>query len=278
MPIAKKTLDKIAALLKIPVADIEAANVAEKETELTIDDTLQSFTKVEIEGRDRIKYTEGKVAGEEMLTDNLKKDNGIDIPGKDAKKIIEEIKKKAALEANATPDAQVTELTKQLDTHKKALQKANEKTEQLETEKLTIQGDNKLLALFPKDRADTIADDEYLSLVKSKISIKKDGDKEVVYKDGAPVIDTKTLEPISPKDAIAGYFTDRNWIKKDDAGAAGGGRGGGNSGHGAGMGGFKKLSDVRKSLEDQKINPMGQEGQARLQAAIKENPTIDMNS
>src|ERR1700749_367883 len=152
MPIGKKTLAKLAELSKIPLAELETANIAEKETDLTIDETLQSFTKVETEGRDRIKYTEGKVAGEEMLADNLKKDNGIDIPGKDPKKIIEEIKKKAALEANATPDAQVTELNKKLEDHKKALQKANEKAELLENEKATIQIDNKLLALFPNNR------------------------------------------------------------------------------------------------------------------------------
>lgn len=282
MSLKKSVIDKIASMLKIKSADIEAAIASDTETDIVIDDTIQTFTKVELEGRDKIKYGEGKVAGEEMLIDTLKKDNGIDIPGKDAKKFVEAIQKKAVDAANVSPDAQVTELNKQLDTHKKALQKANEKAELLETEKSNIQIDNKLLALFPNNRLETMTNEEYLSLVKSKITIKKDGDKEIVYKDGIPVTDPKSLEPISVKDAIAGYFTERNWLAKEgDGGGAGGagvGRGGGNSNIGAGLTGFKKLSDVRSKIEADGVNPLGEKGQAMLQAAIKENPTIDMNS
>lgn len=278
MPLKKTTIAKLAALAKVKPEDIEAAIAHADEQEIPIDDTIQGFNKTELDARDRNTYNTAKKTGEEMLIKAIKQKHGIEIPGEDADKVIEAIQKKTKAEIDQNPDARISEMERTLTTAKNSLKLANDKVASLETEKATIQLDTKLLALFPADRVETMTTDEYLALIKSKIKIETRDGKEVVIKDGQPVLDAKSLEPVPVKDAVEGYFVERNWKKAaaPPPPTPPGGRGGGNSNPG-GMSKFSKLSEVRKDIEDKGINPLGEKAQSLIQAAIKDNPDIDMN-
>lgn len=278
MALKKTVIEKIATLLKIKATDIEAAIASDVETDIVIDDDLQILTKAEQESRDRVKYGEGKKAGEEMLVDAIKKDNSVDVTGKDVKKVIEAIQKKALADANLTPDAQVLEAQKETERFKKAHKEANDKLTTLEAEREGMLNDNKLLGLFPADRSDVMNNEEYLGLIKSKIKIETREGKEVVIKDGEPILDPKTLQPIAPADALKGYFAERKWIKDAVVVDPKAGRGGSGSGPAGALPKFTKLSEVEKHVKESGLNPQGEAGTAMLQAAIKENPDMDMKS
>ncbi|MBS1915670.1 MAG: hypothetical protein JST87_05295 [Bacteroidetes bacterium] len=275
MPISKKTLQKIATLLKLDQAKVDAAAADEKEVDLEIADDLSVFNKTEITARDKNGYDSGKKAGEEMLAKKIKKDHAIDITGDDMDKVIDAIINKAKAEANANPDARVTEMETTLKKAKTELEKANLKIEKLEVEKETSLTNQKLLSHFPSNRIDTMTNDELLTLVNSRIKIVKKDGKEVVVKDGEEVLD-KSLNPVPVKDAIAQYFTERKWIKEEQQNRSG--RGGGNSNPQGGANKFQKMSEVTKYLQDNGINIQGEKAMQIISAAKKENPQLDMNS
>jgi hypothetical protein len=274
----KTSITKICQHLKIDQAKLEAALADKAEVEIDIPDDLTVLTKPELTTRDKNQYDTGKKAGEEMTVKELKKKHGLDFAGDDPEKLIEALQKKIKAELDLNPDARVKELETTLATAKNALLKANGKVEQLETEKLTMQADNELLSLLPQDRLEIMTNEEYLALSKSRLKIEVKDGKKVVVKDGQPVLDPKTMEPVAPAEAIKGFFGEKKWLKDPAGNGNGGGRGGGNSTPGGKTGKFQKLSEVRKHVEDQGKNPYGEEGQRMLQAAITENPDIDMTA
>lgn len=273
----KTAIQKFATLLKLDLPKLEAAIADEKEVDVEIAEDLQVFTKPELETRDKNNYKTAKKAGEEMQIKALKEKHGVDIAGEDPEKFIEALQKKIKAEVDTNPDARVAEMQKTLDTAKSALKKVNEEKDLLQKDKETFQYNTKLLSLLPNDRMETMTNEEYLMLLNSAIKIETRDGKEVVLKGGQPIIDAKSLEPVPVADAIKGVFTERKWIK-EAASSTQAGRGGGNSNPGGAIGKFTKLSEVKKHIEDQGKNIQGEEGGRMMQAAIKENPGIDMNN
>lgn len=274
----KAILEQIAGLLKMdPVKFVEAASATEeKDVEVTKD--LVVLTAPEAVTRDRNKYTEGKTAGEEKLVKDLKKKKGIEVDSDDLEKVVEAIEKKATETANANPDERLKEKDKEVERYKSAATKATEKAAKLETEKADVALDSKLLRHFPKERNSTVTDEEYLTLIKSRVKFTEKDGKEVVSIDGKVMEKADTFEPIPLGEALKGYFTERKWTEAPaeagGAGGSGGGRGGGNSKQSS-VPKFSKLSEVQKYAEDNGISFQGAEGVALMKKAYADNPALD---
>lgn len=278
MALKKEAITKLATLAKLDEKAFLEAISATDEKDITIADDLNVMTKVELETRDRNQYEKGKTAGSEMTMKDFKTKTKVDIEGTDPEKIAEAIGKKAVEEAKIAPDEQVKEQKKLVDQWKVKASTAEEKIKTLETEKTQLSTDNKIRGLFPKDRSDILTDDEFLMSVKGKYNLEiRDGKEVVIDRTTSEIVkDPTKLEPVAPGDVVKKYFTERKWIT--DPGTGGGGRGGGNSNPGSGGVKFVKLSEAKAWVESQGKNINGTEGQAMMQAAIKENPGIDMTA
>ena len=73
--LSKKTIDSVAALLKVKAEDITAAIADTKEVDLVLDPDIQTFTKTELETRDTSTKDAGKSehikAGKEIAIKEL---------------------------------------------------------------------------------------------------------------------------------------------------------------------------------------------------------------
>lgn len=272
------TLKKFAGLLKIDETKLKAAIADEKEVDLDVADGLVVYTAPELDTFQKNKYEAGKKAGADLVISDLKKKHGVEVAGEDPEKFVEGLTLKVKKEIETNPDERIKEKDKTIETHKKALKEANERADRAEQEKQQYQGDSKLLSMLPNNRLDILNNEEYLTLVKSSIQLKTVDGKEVAVRGGQVLTDPKTLEPIAPADAIKTFFTEKRLVKPEEESIKG--RGGVNSNPGGGGGGGKyaKLSELQKHLEDEGINPNGSEANARIQAAVKENPEMDLRS
>ena len=269
------TVDKIAKLLRIDAKKLTDALAATEETEVEIADDLQVFTAADITARDKNKYQEGKTAEREIAVKNLKRKHELDITADEIDTVVEAVVSKAT--KSATPDKRVTELETSLSEAKTKLKELATERDALRAAKTTLETDTRLLGLFPKERIPTIKDNEFLQLVKSSIAIEVRDGKEVVVKNGVAQLKPDSLDPIPVEEVVSGYFKERSWISAEGGGGDGG-RGGTGSGGAAGAGKFTKMSEVRAAADKQGINIMGEKGAAFVQAAIKENPGLDLNA
>lgn len=276
----KAAILKMADLLKVDKAKIEAALANDKEeVDIEIPEDVTILTKTELETRDRNTYDKAKKAGEEMTIKEMKKKHSLEFTGEDPDKLVEAVQKKTKAELDKNPDERVAEITKTLETTKKALMKANETADQFKGEMETYKADSDLLSMLPKNRIETMTNAEYLLLTKSAIKIENKDGKKVALRNGEVVVDPKTADPIPAEKVVESFFTERKWIKEEGSGGpAGGGRGGGNSQHISGKGKYAKVSELKAELEAENININGEAYTKRVQAAMKENPEMDMNS
>ncbi len=280
----KETLDKIASLLKLDGKKLSEAIADANEVDIVIDDKIQVFDEASIAARDRSKYNEGKKAGEEMPGKTLKKMFELQLEENDLEKVANALIEKTKKEAGGSASEKEKALEDKIKQWQQKANEAEDKYTKAEQKAAEAALDRELLASFPKNRDSKLSDDEYLFLVKKTLQIEQTADgKRIVKKDGKALEDAKTLEPISIKEAIEGHFNERKWVSDGDGGAGGGagdrkGPGGGNSNPAGGGSKFTKMSEVKKHLEDQGISMQGEKGQAFIQAAVKENPQIDLNS
>jgi hypothetical protein len=266
---------KISTLLKVKETDLEAALKDEKEVDLTIPEDLEVLTKEELEARDTAQKKLGEKDGREIGIKEVKKAAGLpdDAPSKDPVKVAQAIVDKATADAKVKPDEKVTQLTEQVTLLQKQL---GEKDGEVATAKKTAADtllDRKILAAFPKDRASTLEEEEYLTLIKASYSFKEQDGAIIVEKDGKPLRDTKTTNPLALADAVAGIFNERKWIGEQTQ--VPGGRGGGNQNP---TGKAGKLSELMKQFKDAGKNMQGDEFREAVAAATKDNKDFDMNS
>lgn len=280
MALKKTAIARMAGLLKIDQAKLEAAIAAPDEQDVAIADDLQSFSKTDMDTRDRNTYADGKKAGSDMAMKELKTKAGVEIEGTDPEKIAGAISKKAVDEAKIAPDEQVKAAQKLTDQWKQKATTAEEQLRTAQQEKDQLATDNRFRALFPKDRSDLLTDDEYLMATKGRYELKKDDKGREVVHDrttGEIVRNAGNLEPIAPPDVFKTHFNERKWMAQPPADPKKG-PGSGNSGPAGGKGQFKKMSEARKYAEDNGINLQGSAGQAYLRGVMKDNPDIDTNS
>lgn len=275
----EETLIKIATLIKVPAEKLKAAITGDKEADVEIPEDLIVFTKDEIETRDTNQKNEGIKAGKEIGIKEVRKAAGLDEnASKDPAKVAQAIIDKATADAKVKPDEKVTQLQEQVNLLQKSL---GEKDNEINTHKQTaasVSLDRKIFAAFPKERSETLTDDEYITLIKSSHNIKEVDGKLVIEKDGQILRDGKTQNPLPLNDAIGGIFKERKgWLTESGAGA--GGRGGGDKN--PPVGAFSKKSEVIADYERQGKNINGAAGQeivAKLAELKKANPSFDMEN
>ncbi len=186
MAIKAADLKTIAALLKVKEEDLTAAIKAEGEVDLSgYNPTgLQVFTTEELSTRDtnvkEASKSEHINAGKEIAIKELKQASGIEFPGKDPAKFLEEFKGKVMKEAKIPTDAKVTELETQITTLKGNLSAAEQKATDAENRASQAALDARILSSLPAERNPALSDADYLLLVKNRIAIETIDGKEVV--------------------------------------------------------------------------------------------------
>lgn len=133
--------------------------------------------------------------------------------------------------------------------------------------------DRDLLTMFPQNRASTLTDNEYLTLLKGQLSFETNEGVTLVKKGGEVLRDATTKNPIPVKDAIASVFGERKWITES---GNGGGRGAGDN-QNQGSGGIKTASKFMDKWVSEGKNPMSAEYQTALQQHAKTTTDFNMN-
>lgn len=270
MALKKADLDKIAGLLKLDSKALAEAIAAPEEKDITIPE-LSIFTPEELTTRDTAQKAEGKREGEtagkdagrEIAVKEIKKAFGIEIEGKDIPKVVEAVKTQLAKGDEG--------LKQQVELLQKKVADGETERAQLASVAESVKLDTQLLGLFPKNRIETIADGEFLTLLKSSLSIETVDGKQVVKKGGEILRDPKTTNPLPLADAVAGYFTERKWV--GEVQQTPGGRGGGDTPPGGKAG---KMSEAVKSWEASGKSAASAEFQAHVNSLVKENPDFDL--
>lgn len=267
MALKKETIDAIASHLKIKSADLETAIKAEAEVDLTLTAELTVLTKEELETRDTNQKNEGIKAGKEIGVKEVRTAAGLEEGlGKDPKKIADAIIEKAVKDAKIVPDEKVKQLTDQVGLLQKQL---TDKDVEITAEKDRANGiqiDRQILASMPKNRAEHLTDDEYLTLVKPFVKT-VDG-KLIIEKDGQPLRDAKTQNVLDLSAGLTSVFTERKgWLKEQQVTPPG--RGGQDGKQGTF---YASMSELQKDWEAQGKSINGAEFSAELSRVMKENP------
>jgi len=274
----KETVTKFATLLKVKEADLIAAIADANEVDFAVPEDLQVLTQAELDNRDTAQKNEGIKAGKEIGVKEVRTAAGLDEGvGKDPKKIADAIITKAVTDAKVPTDAKVTELTTQ---NQLLTQKLADKDLEIEGEKkksAQVATDRSILSAMPKNRAESLQDDEYLDVIKSRyIKQLEDGTTVVVGKDGEPLRDPKTTKPLDLAAGLLSVFTERKWVAES---GAGGGRGGKDEKPATGS--FSKKSEVIAHYETLGKSMNGEAGQeivAKLAELAKADPSFDINN
>jgi hypothetical protein len=275
MALKKEAIEKIAKLTKIKTADLEAALKDEKEVDVTIPEDITTFTNDELESRDQAQKKLGEKDGREIGIKEVKKAAGLpeEAPSKDPVKVAQAIIDKATTDAKVKPDEKVTQLTEQVNLLQKQLGEKDNEVTQHKTAAQQEALNRKILTAFPKERASHLNEDEYLTLLKGQYQFKEVDGAIIVEKDGKPLRDPKTTNPLPLTDAVKSIFTERKWVEEGGAGGAGGRGGAGSSGSGKPT----KLSDLKAKFTAEGKNLNGEEFSKAVMAAVKEDKDFDMN-
>jgi hypothetical protein len=277
MAIKKDSILKIAALLKIDAAKVEAALNAQEEVELAVDDTLTVFTKTELDTRDRTKYGEGKKAGEGMTIDTMFEEEGIKIEGKkDAAAFKKAYSDKVLKDANVSVDEKIKERDKtigQLRENIKSFEKTLADKDQVMRD---FQTETDILSHTLDKKPDHLTNKEWVTLIKMGNEIVEHEGQVVVKRNGQIVTDPKELKPIPVKDALVGYVEERKLGKAAEQQQQ--------QQHGRGAGdsrkvvsGITNMKQFKEKIAAEGINANGQKAQAMLKEITSNNPNFDFN-
>lgn len=269
----KEAIQKLLEFIKIPAEDITRLMAEGTEEDLALPDlkvyTNDEYNTLITNTKDSVKsgYYRG---GQEVLLKQLKEKFELDVDGKDAEKILEAYAAKKIAEAGIDPGKAKKEWEEEkVKLQEKVLTLEKEK-KAIEQEKATIARDTEWLQKFPAGRIDTIADQDKLTLLKTKLSVGEDG--VLLYK-GQPLKDE--LQNNMPIDkAIEHVFSQEKWIAEQTPAPQG--RGGSSSVVTTGK--PTKKSEVVAQWEKDGKTPSGSEFQAHLVSLVKQDPTFDLSN
>lgn len=271
MSLKKETIEKLAALTKVPVDKIEAAIKDTNEVDLEIPEGLSAFTEEDLTTLKDNSYKKGQGAAVEIAVKDLKKELGLEFEGKTVKGLVEAAQKKAVEDAKVSPDKKVTELTEKLNTVTATATELQTKLAEKDKAIAEIQLSGKLVKEAPEGL--TLDADDVFTLMKSKgygFEL-KDGTL-VAMKDGK-VLEDKLAKPVPVKDVVTEFAKERKLITEEGKPPAG--RGG--AGSGAGGGKVTKLSELREQFKKEGKSELGSEFRAAVEKAQKDFPEFDLN-
>lgn len=220
------------AEISVPEADVTAAVTAGK-LELK-NEELILFKKPEFEARIKTEsdsgYVRGKIAGEEMLTKEIRKELGVEVETKDRKIIFEKYKETILKDAKIEPSKALQEKETMIEQLRGNLAKAEEEKtkiqEQFATKEKQLSIDTALFTAIPeKAVSETISKSDIAALFKSNGYSMDIKDGKVVVMNGSDIIkNEKTLEPTPLSEIVSSFVVKKGLLKTE------GGRGGGNEG------------------------------------------------
>jgi hypothetical protein len=273
MALKAEVKKKIADLLKIKEADFDAALKDANEVDLEIPGNLQVLTEEELTTRDANMKKEGEKAGREIGMKEVKKAAGLpeDAPARDPGKLAQAIAEKATADAGIKVDEKVRQLDDQVKLLQREVQDKEQAIVQEKQRASAVEIDRDILAAFPKERASTLTDQEYLTLIKANYTFERAADGSIqAKKDGELVREKGTQNPRKVSDVVGDIFTERTGWKAEDKG--GGVPPGGRGGSGAPpTGGYTKLSEIRERFKAEGKNELGEEFQNEVSKAAAAN-------
>lgn len=274
MAIKKESLQKIAALAKIKVEDLEVAIKDDKEVEITIDEKLSTFSETEVETLKDNEYKRGKTAGVEMAVKEVKEKQNLDFQGRTIEGLLEAHKKHVLTEAKIEPAQKVLELETKITTLQKTVGDYENQLAEKDQEVTGVKINGELYKHIPAlgENGPALGADDVIQLMKANgYEFKFENGTTVAYKEGKQLAD-KLGNAIPSKDVVSGFLKDKKLITDP---VVPGGRGGTDQKPGARP---MKLSEIKKQFEDQKKSLLGSEFSEAVAQATKDNKDFDMNS
>lgn len=257
----QETINKIASLLKLKPEDLATALKDEKEVDVAIDDTLTVATDKELAGLKKKSYDEGKVAGEEMSVDSVKKDLGLTFEGKTVTLLAKAVAKKTLDDAKIEPEKKVQELQEKL---------TNLQANYSDLEKQVAAKDGEVIkvktnAEVSKHIANTsVSPEKVIALMEMDgYSFNLVDGKYIPYKDGKELQD-KLSNPFPLKDVVEKYISENNLTVQQQQQQ--GGRGGKDD---KGPKTYLKLSELKAEFEAEGKSTLGQEFAQKVAEAAK---------
>lgn len=260
----KETIEQVEKLLKIKTGTLATAIADAAEVDVPIDDKLSVLSDDEVTTLKTNSYKDGKKAGVEMEVDAVKKELNLDFTGKTIKGLLEAGQKKAIEDAKIAPDQKVTELEGKLKTAQETATDFENKWKDSESKLSSTQTEGLIAKDMPES---SLPASKVLLLMKADgYEFKNEEGKIVWYKAGRALTD-RLGNNLDTKAVASEYIT----AEKLD-GTPPGGRGKGDEKQTAGA--FMKASDIRKKLEAEGKNLMG-EGQEEYMKLLEEASKID---
>lgn len=286
--IKTESLAKLLVRLKIAPDEAAAKEIitSKEEKEVSLLDSIQLFSKEELEARDKSTKAASIQAGIEIGVKTLKEQVGLTYEGegsKDPKKFVDEFQKKILADANINVDEKVGDRDKTIGKLRETIKTMESQQTEFQRQAKEAKLDGDLLMWTADRKPDNLETKEWIGLLKMSNELVEENGQFYVKRGGEIVKDPKMLTPIPAKDAILGFITDRK-LGKDPAAAAAaatGGDGGGGRGAGDSKGntaGIVKMSQFNQHLESSKLDPKGPEAQALLAKVTGANANFDFNS
>lgn len=226
MGLSKDTIAWIASLAGLSAEDITAKIASEKEEEIKKPQgTL--YTDSDIEGRESLKYTEGKTAASEMLAKSIKKENGYEIETKDINEVLKHHASQLKTKYSANESARVSDLESSLETQKKTYETeiTNLKDAATRTSAEILEANTRVTLMGSIPEGLTLNAEDAITLFNSKYKVtNSENDGIVVTRDGKILRDEKSAKPLEIKNVFSTFVNEGGYVKSK------GGRGGSNEG------------------------------------------------
>jgi hypothetical protein len=191
----------------------------------------------------------------EMEVKALREKHGLEFEGKTIDNLMNSFADKQIADAKIEPNKKVNDLNESL----KSLQSkyANDLggKDQMISElnsKLSMHKINSDLIKHIPDGLNGIDNNDFITVAKTSATFDYE-EGQLVVKQGEKILKDTLEKPISPKDYLTDFATNKNWLSSN-------GRGG-NDSTGGSNSEFKNMNDVMGHMKNNNINPMSPEGQ-----------------
>lgn len=273
MALKKEALTKIATLLKIKQADLEAAIKDEKEIDVTIDEKLTVLSEAEVTTLKNNEYNNGKEKGVEMAVKEAREKLKLEFQGKTIDGLVEAAQKKAVADAKVEPNEKVTQLEQKVTTLQTTVQDYEKQIAAKDTEVDRVHVNSELIKHIPAfgENGPAMTHDDVIAMMeRSGFTFKRENGKTITYKDGKQVQD-KLSNAKEAKDVLTEFMVEKKLITKE---LTPGGRGGSDA---KPAGGYSKLSEIKAKFIAEGKSQLGDEFSSAVEAAAKENKDFKMD-
>lgn len=222
----QETIDAFAKFAGIDPQDLVDKIKSEGEEDIPLRE-VQVFTNDELDTRIKneksTSYNEGKDAGVEMTVKSKKGELGLEFEGKDINDLLGAYEAKIKSEVGK-PNEKIAELENDIvsinKNHALEIEKWEDKYSDVHGRYTTSVINNELMSIMPENV--TISKKDFMTLFNSEYNVVKEDGKTIVKKNGETLKDGKTAEPLSLKEVLINYGTEKKYINGQ------GGRGGAN--------------------------------------------------